>query len=98
MLRSMSDLEGYAIRATDSNIGHVEDFYFDDRAWVIRYLVVDTGSWLSSRKVLISPISIGHPNWTEKVLPVAITKAQVEGSPDIDTELPVSRQHEIRYL
>ena len=98
MLRSMSDLEGYAIAATDGTIGHVKDFYFDDKAWVIRYLVVDTGSWLSSRKVLISPIAIGHPNWTKKILPVSINKEQVKNSPDIDTEKPVSRQHEMRYL
>ena len=98
MLRSMSDLEGYAIRATDGTIGHVKDFYFDDEAWVIRYLIVDTGSWLSSRKVLISPIAIGQPDWTAKVLPVSITKEQVKNSPDIDTEKPVSRQHEMSYL
>jgi hypothetical protein len=98
MLRSMKDLEGYAIRATDGTLGHVTDFYFDDEAWVIRYLVVDTGSWLSSRKVLISPIAISHPNLTEKLLPVSITKEQVKNSPNIDTEKPVSRQHEIRYL
>ena len=59
MLRSMTDLQDYAIRATDGTIGHVKDFYFDDKAWVIRYLVVDTGAWLSSRKVLISPIALG---------------------------------------
>src|SRR5664279_5288392 len=98
MLRSMNDLEDYAIRATDGTIGHVKDFYFDDAAWVIRYLVVDTGGWLSSRKVLISPIAIGRPNWTERVLPVSITKEQVKNSPDIDTQKPVSRQHEISYL
>ncbi|MEP7347237.1 MAG: PRC-barrel domain-containing protein [Gemmatimonadaceae bacterium] len=98
MLRSMNDLEGYAIRATDGDIGRVTDFYFDDAAWVIRYLVVDTGSWLASRKVLISPVAIGRPNWTEKVLPVSITKEQVKNSPDIDTDKPISRQHEIRYL
>ena len=98
MLRDMNDLEDYAIRATDGTIGHVKDFYFDDEAWVIRYLVVDTGSWLSSRKVLISPIAIGQPDWTAKVLPVSITKEQVKNSPDIDTEKPVSRQHEMRYL
>jgi hypothetical protein len=98
MLRSMKDLEDYAIRATDGIIGQVKDFYFDDKAWVIRYLVVDTGTWLSSRKVLISPIAIGHPNWAEKVLPVSITKEQVKNSPDIDTDKPVSRQHEMRYL
>ncbi|MEO6986003.1 MAG: PRC-barrel domain-containing protein [Paralcaligenes sp.] len=98
MLRSMKDLEDYAIHATDGVIGHVKDFYFDDEAWVIRYLVVDTGSWLSSRKVLISPISIGDPDWVKKVLPVSITKEQVKNSPPIDTDKPVSRQHEIRYL
>jgi PRC-barrel domain len=98
MLRSMNDLEDYAIRATDGIIGHVKDFYFDDEAWVIRYLVVDTGSWLSSRKVLISPIALGHPDWAKKILPVSITKEQVKNSPEIDTEKPVSRQHETRYL
>jgi|ERR1022692_1124059 hypothetical protein len=98
MLRSMKDLEDYAIGATDGTIGHVKDLYFDDEAWVIRYLVVDTGTWLSSRKVLISPIAIDHPNWADKVLPVSITKEQVKNSPDIDTEKPVSRQHEIQYL
>ena len=98
MLRSMKDLEDYAIRATDGVVGLVKDFYFDDQAWAIRYLVVDTGTWLSSRKVLISPIAIGQPNWAERVLPVAITKEQVKNSPDIDTEKPVSRQHEIRYF
>ncbi len=98
MLRTMNDLEGYAIQATDGTIGRVKDFYFDDEAWVIRYLIVDTGTWLSSRSVLISPIAIGHPNWAEKILPVSITKEQVKNSPDIDTEKPVSRQHEIQFL
>lgn len=98
MLRSMKDLEDYAIRATDGIIGHVKDFYFDDEAWVIRYLVVDTGSWLSSRMVLISPIALGQPDWAKKVLPVSITKEQVKNSPSIDTDKPVSRQHETHYL
>jgi uncharacterized protein YrrD len=98
MLRSMKDLEGYAIHATDGIIGHVEDFYFDDAAWVIRYLVVDTGTWLSNRKVLISPIAIGNPDWPERSLKVSLTRKQVMNSPDIDTKKPVSRQHEIEQL
>lgn len=98
MLRSMVDLEDCAIRATDGNIGNVKDFYFDDEARVIRYSVVDTGSWLSSRKVLISPTGIGPPDWAEKLLPVSITKVQVKNSPHIDTDKPVSRQHQMRYL
>jgi sporulation protein YlmC with PRC-barrel domain len=98
MLRNVKDLLGYAIRATDGIIGKVDDFYFDDEDWGVRYLVVDTGSWLSGRKVLISPIALGHAGWMARRLPVALTRAQVQHSPDIDTKKPVSRQHEAQYL
>jgi hypothetical protein len=98
MLRNVKGLRGYAIRATDGVIGDVDDFYFDDEDWAIRYLVVDTGTWLPGRKVLISPIAIGHPDWMGQLLPVSLTKSQVEHSPDIDTRKPVSRQHEVEYL
>jgi hypothetical protein len=84
MLRSMNDLENYTIGAADGTIGHVTDFYFDDDKWVIRYFVVDTGSWLLSRKVLISPVAIANPDWTEKILTASITKEQVKNSPDIE--------------
>jgi uncharacterized protein YrrD len=97
MLRNVSDLRGYAIRATDGVIGHVDDFYFDDEAWAIRYLVVETGRWLPGRQVLISPISIGHPDWSAQLLPVFLSKLQVKESPNIDTRKPVSRQHEAEY-
>jgi uncharacterized protein YrrD len=98
MLRQLKDLQGYALRATDGDIGTVTDFYFDDERWVVRYLVVETGSWLASRKVLVSPASLGTPDTVELVLPVSITREQVRNSPDIDTDKPVSRQHEIDYL
>ena len=97
MLCSAKEVEGYAVGATDGAIGHVKDFYLDDEQWVIRYLVVETGSWLSSRKVLVSPISVGTPNREQKQLPVSISREQVRNSPDIDTEEPVSRQHEMIY-
>lgn len=98
MLHNLKDLHDYTIQATDGDIGNVKDFYFDDDTWVIRYFVVDTGAWLSGRKVLISPMAVGHPNWPERQLPVSITKDQVWGSPNVDTEKSVSRQHEIRLL
>ncbi|MGH9665159.1 MAG: PRC-barrel domain containing protein, partial [Bryobacteraceae bacterium] len=66
-----------------------------DQSWMVRYLVVATGSWVNRRCVLISPAALGQPDWTEKVLPVSLTAEQVRNSPDVDTELPVSRQHEI---
>ena len=98
MFRNVNDLTGYALRATDGVIGEVEDFYFDDEDWAVRYLVVDTGRWLSGRKVLISPLAIRHPDWMGKLLPVSLTRAKVRSSPDIDTRRPVSRQHEATYL
>jgi len=97
MLRSAKEMEGYAVDATDGSIGHVKDFYLDDETWVIRYLVVETGGWLSSRKVLVSPIAIGTPNPEQRLLPASISRAQVKASPDIDTDKPVSRQHEMTY-
>jgi hypothetical protein len=94
----LNDLKNYAIDATDGVIGHVKDFYFDDQSWVVRYLVVHTGAWLLGKNVLISPVSVGQPNWTEHLLPVAITRDQVRHGPDIDTDKPVSRQHEVRFF
>jgi len=98
VLHRMKDLEGYTIGAVDGVIGHVKDFYFDDESWVIRYLVVQTGQWLLHRRVLISPIAINQPNWSEQSFPTAITQEQVKNSPSIDTDKPVSRQHEKEYL
>lgn len=97
MLRSTQEMTNYAIGATDGEIGHVCDFLFDDKSWVVRYLVVDSGSWLISRKVLISPFALQEADWQHKRLPVRITMEQVKNSPDIDTQKTVSRQHEVAY-
>ena len=95
MLRSIKDLEDFAAEATDGPIGHVKDFYFDDEAWTIRFLVVETGAWLEGRKVLISPVAIGEPDWVRRLLPVSVTREQVRKSPDVDSQKPISRQHEV---
>ncbi|MGD0661372.1 MAG: PRC-barrel domain-containing protein, partial [Syntrophorhabdales bacterium] len=95
---SVKDLKGYAIGATDGDIGKADDFYFDDDFWTIRYLVAETGSWLFNRKVLISPFALGEVDVSRERLNVTLTKKQVEKSPDIDTDKPVSRQHEMLYL
>jgi hypothetical protein len=98
MLKSVVQLQGATIRATDGEIGNVDQFYFDDETWAIRYLVVNTSSWLVGRLVLISPIALGQRDWESKRLDVALTKKQIEDSPPIDTHKPVSRQHEAVYL
>ncbi len=94
MLLVGSALKGYAIEASDGRIGTVGDFLFDDRTWKMRWLVVDTGGWLTGRKVLVHPSAITHVDYDRQELPVSLTKAQVEASPDILTDAPVSQQME----
>jgi hypothetical protein len=98
MLRSLQAFESCTIGATDGDIGRVKNLYFDDHAWTIRYLVVDAGSWLSGRKVLVSPTAIHKPDWPSHRLPAELTQEQVRNSPDIDTDKPVSRQQGLQYL
>ena len=95
MLRSLKTLLGYIVLAKDGRIGKVHDFYFHDDTWIIRYLVVDTGLWLPKRKVLIAPSAMEKPNWERLTFPVALAREQVEKSPDVDTDKPVSRQQEV---
>jgi uncharacterized protein YrrD len=94
MQHSLRSMIGFSIKATDGDIGKVNEFYFDDTTWTIRYMVVETGNWLSDRKVLISPVAMGTPDWESRTFPVNLTRDQVRNSPDIDTERPVYRQHE----
>ena len=94
MLLVASALKGYAIEAQDGRIGVVDDFLFDDETWRVRWLVVDTGTWLADRKVLVHPSAIGQADYERRELPVTLTKAQVEASPNILHNEPVSRQME----
>jgi len=97
MLRSIKQLYGDKLGASDGEIGQVKDFYFDDQNWAIRYLVADTGNWLPGRQVLISPHALGRLDQTEKVLRVNLTRKQIEDSPSIESHKPVSRQYEEEY-
>lgn len=94
MLRSANILRGYALRARDGDIGKVDDFLFDDHSWAVRYLVVDTGNWLTGRKVLVLPAALDVPDWKTEVLTVKVTKQQIEDSPPLAADKPVSRQKE----
>ena len=94
MLRVASALTGYAVMASDGAIGTVRDLLFDDRTWKLRWLVVDTGGWLTGRKVLVHPSAVGRPDDTQRQVPVALTRALVKASPDILSDAPVSLQME----
>jgi len=97
MLRRARELTDYKLCATDGEIGKVREFYFDDRTWTIRYLVAETGSWLSEQQVLISPYALDPANTADKIIPVHMTRAQIEKGPALATDRPVSRQYEGEY-
>jgi PRC-barrel domain len=99
MLRSLKDLEHYTVVASDGDVGHVQEFLFDDERWVIRYAVAETGGfWMQGPRVLISPIAFREVNWDSRSFHVAMTRDKAKNSPSIDFDKPVSRQHECNHF
>ena len=98
MLSKAQTLTGYSLQSLDGEIGTAKDFYFDDRDWTIRYLVADTGEWLISRQVLISPHSVAGVYGGQGYIAVQLTKDQIEHSPSLNRDKPVSRQFEQAYF
>ncbi|MDR7296248.1 hypothetical protein J2X16_001587 [Pelomonas aquatica] len=97
MFTSVSQAVTARVKAVDGDIGPVEDLLFDDRRWVIRYLVVDAGTWLAERDVLISPYSIKQPLRRDRVIDIALTRRLVRTSPALDIGQPLSRQQEDEF-
>jgi uncharacterized protein YrrD len=98
MLNKAKILQGYKLKCFDGDIGKVREFYFDDKHWAIRYLVADTGNWLTGRQVLISPYALGSASTETHELAVALTRTQIEESPGLSTDKPVSKQFEEAYF
>ena len=94
---SLKKLCGRKLAASDGNIGHVDDFYFEDQRWAIRYVVAETGSWLPGRLVLISPYAFGPLDHCGERLPINLTRKRIEDSPAAESHKPISRQFEERY-
>ncbi len=97
MLRNAREIMGYALEAQDGDVGHCKDFLLDDELWTVRYMVADTGTWLPGRKILISPGSLDEPDWASRHFPIRLTKQEMEDSPELDEDAPVSRQYEIHW-
>ena len=97
MLQSIKKLYGSKLGASDGDIGHVKDFYFNDDTWAVRYVVADTGNWLSGRLVLLSPHAFSSLHPAGKAMLLHLTRKQIEDSPEIGTHKPVSRQFEEEY-
>ncbi|RYE59116.1 MAG: PRC-barrel domain containing protein, partial [Sphingobacteriales bacterium] len=96
MLQSRKSLIGYTLTTSDGELGKVTDFYFDDRNWEVRYIRVETGNWLFGRKVLIYPYVVLSVDVDKGTLMIGMTKEEVRHSPNIETDLPVSIQMEIK--
>ena len=94
MVIKASETRGFSVMASDGQMGTVSDMLFDDRSWVVRWLVVNTGTWLDDRRVLIPAAVLGQPDTVARTVPVHLTMDQVRNSPDVDTHRPVSRQFE----
>src|SRR3954451_16303839 len=90
MLHKAHSLIGTKIHATDGEMGHIEDFYFDDAKWMIRYMIVRTGSWFSDKRVMLAPNTIHDVAWERRSLSVTLSKEQVLKSPDLTMEMPVT--------
>jgi stress response protein YsnF len=97
MLNKVKTLNGYKLDSLDGEIGKVKEFYFDDQHWTIRYLVADTGNWLTERQVLISPYALEAVNKEKQNIAIDLTKQQIEDSPSLNSDKPVSRQFEEAY-
>jgi hypothetical protein len=97
MLRNLNDFGRFAVSATDGDLGSVVDFLLDDERWVVRYLVVETGDFFGGRRVLISPMFFRDAERSGRHFRLALTMDQVKNSPNIDTDRPVSSQHEQDY-
>jgi hypothetical protein len=97
MLNRAKTLKGYKLHCRDGEMGKAKEFYFDDHHWAIRYLVADTGNWLTGRQVLISPYALISVNKEGHYINVDLTKKRIEESPSIDSDKPVSRQFEKMY-
>jgi hypothetical protein len=97
MLNKAKALQGYKLDSLDGEIGKAREFYFDDQHWAVRYLVADTGNWLTGRQVLISPYAVTAVNTEARTLTIDLTKKQIEGSPSLNSDKPVSRQFEEEY-
>ncbi|HEX2919780.1 MAG TPA: PRC-barrel domain-containing protein [Bacteroidales bacterium] len=97
MLTNSKDIVKYKLNAIDGEIGSIDEFYFDDRFWTVRYLVVNAGNWFNKKMVLISPYFLKNVDHKQEVINVDLTRDEIKNSPSVETDRPVSRQFEEAY-
>ncbi len=93
-LRSVTEVMGYHIQATDGPIGHIENILVDDASWGIRYIIIDTRNWWPGQHVLMSPYAVRGVSWSERDITLDVTRDKVKGSPAWDPAGMVNKDFE----
>jgi beta-lactamase superfamily II metal-dependent hydrolase len=83
-LRSIKEVTGYQVHASDGEVGHVKDFLIEDDDWSIHYIVVDTGNWWHGNKVLVSPLAVQSIRWTDRLVNLGADRQTVKSSAEYD--------------
>ena len=98
MLRRLRDLENWTVAGSDdTDIGSVEDGYFDDQRWTVRYLVVNAGGWLVDNSVLVSPMAVRLVEWEKSKIHVMLSREHVQNAPKMQQGAPLTRGYEADY-
>jgi uncharacterized protein YrrD len=97
MLTNSKTIKGYKLNGIDGELGTIKEFFFDDKFWTVRYLVVTTGGLFSRKQVLISPYFLLNIDHKLEFINVDLTKDEIENSPSVESDKPVSRQFEESY-
>lgn len=95
MIHSFKDLGTFSVRAEDAAEGKVDDIYFDDAEWTVRYLVVDVGWWSFGHEGLIARDLLGRPDTAQREFPVHLTAEEIRGAKEPIADPPVSKQEKL---
>lgn len=97
MLTNAKTFRDYKLNGIEGEVGSIKEFFFDDKFWTVRYLIVNTGGWLKRKQVLISPYFLLNVDHKLELININLKKIEIENSPSADSDKPVSRQFEEEY-
>jgi hypothetical protein len=95
MLHDLEKLIGASVLGTDGEIGRIRNFLFDDKSWMVRYMVIDVGSWLQRHDVIVAILAVESADWEKRIFHIRLTREEARNSPNVDAAKTVSRQQEI---
>ena len=97
MAHSLSTLLDIPLVTVGGERRAIRNFLFDDRSWLVRFLVVDAGRWFGHRLVVIPVTALDLPNWAEGAIHAHLTTRELVASPHADEVRPVSRQQQVAW-